>query len=296
MRSKLERRIADAQDHLLEQRDGREEARAMLLLSVRRPRRARAASGLVAFALAAAMVPLVLAARGHRSKVDHESIHASPDGTTWRAPASGPQESAESSPAVEAHALASSATSPPRATVTPRSDHALVPAVAPTGSIPPAAPSAPPAWRPLALSGRYREALHEADALGFGELCEKSSASDLLLLGNAARFGGALDQSKQALLAIRERFPNAPERTIATFTLGRIAADDQHDDLAAAHWFSAMLDERTGGDLAEEAHGRLIESLERGGDHSAARRHATSYLTAFPAGPHASMARHVLAR
>jgi TolA-binding protein len=151
-------------------------------------------------------------------------------------------------------------------------------------------------WRQLALRGSYREALAEAEASGFPGLCAALPPGDLLMLADAARFAGRGDRARQALLALRERFASGPERAMATFALGRMAADDQRDHLAAAHWFEATLEEQSGGDLARESLGRLVESLERGGDHPAARRRAQSYLARFPGGPHAKLAYDVLQR
>jgi hypothetical protein len=46
--------------------------------------------------------------------------------------------------------------------------------------------------------------------------------------------------------------------------------------------------------MAREATGRLMEAMDRAGDHEGARRIARRYLGAYPNGPHAEQAKRVL--
>jgi outer membrane protein assembly factor BamD (BamD/ComL family) len=54
------------------------------------------------------------------------------------------------------------------------------------------------------------------------------------------------------------------------------------------------LREQPSGSLAPEAHGRLLEALQRSGDSAAARSAASDYLARYPAGPHAEFAKRLL--
>lgn len=81
---------------------------------------------------------------------------------------------------------------------------------------------------------------------------------------------------------------------MAMFDLGRLAFDTSGRYLEAAHWFSEYLREFPHGTLEREARGRLVESLERGGDHQGARKAASEYLLDFPNGPHSGLSRRLL--
>ena len=150
------------------------------------------------------------------------------------------------------------------------------------------------AWRKLALEGKLREAYASADAAGFDHACEAANAADLLLLGDAARLAGRPDRVSEALLQLRRRFPKDPRSAAAAFMLGKVAFDRGGSDRSAANWFAASLREQPNGSLAREAAGRLIEALRRAGDSAGAERAAKDYLTWYPNGPHAALARSLL--
>ncbi len=158
------------------------------------------------------------------------------------------------------------------------------------GVLQPAAPS----WRELAAAGQYRAALEQAENDGFESLCQNSSLSDLLALSETARFAGRVDRARLALTALRDRFRGEPAASVATFTLGRLAFENSHDYLGAALWFRVYLREQPRGSLAREAAGRLLESLERGGDHAGATAAARDYLARYPDGPQNRLARQIL--
>ena len=149
-------------------------------------------------------------------------------------------------------------------------------------------------WRQLALQGRLREAYASADAVGFDRACEAANAADLLLLGDAARLAGRPDRVSDALLQLRRRFPNDPRCAAAAFMLGKVAYDRGGADGSAANWFATSIREKPNGSLAREAAGRLIEALRRAGDHAGAERAARQYLTWYPDGPHAALARSLV--
>jgi TolA-binding protein len=167
------------------------------------------------------------------------------------------------------------------------------PATPPSGAFPAPEPSSPrPAgWRELAAAGRYKDALGAAERAGFEAECACASASDLVALGDAARLGGNAGRAAQALLALRSRFPGDGRSATAAFTLGRIAFDQRRSPCEAARWFDAYLREQGGGAFAREAAGRLIEARRACGDAAGAREAAKRYLSRFPNGPHAELAR-----
>ncbi len=156
------------------------------------------------------------------------------------------------------------------------------------------APASDPEWRELARSGSLRKAFAAADAAGFTAVCREASAAELLALGDGARLAGRADRAKEALLALRKRYPADPRRAAAAFALGKVAFDQTHDYAQAAEWFSTSIREQPSGSLSREASGRLFEALQRSGNAAAARRAAEDYLARYPHGPHAAAARSVV--
>jgi transmembrane sensor len=151
-------------------------------------------------------------------------------------------------------------------------------------------------WKQLALEGRYADALGAAESEGFDAASRRASSSELLLLGDTARFAGSPKRAEQALLMVRARSAGKHEAAMAAFTLGRIAYDERRRYADAARWFQSYLAEEPGGGLAREAAGRLIEAEKAAGDIAAARQSASAYLRQYPAGPHAALARGLLNR
>jgi hypothetical protein len=152
---------------------------------------------------------------------------------------------------------------------------------------------APPGWEALAREGRYAEALAAADSAGWDALLERATAGELILLGDTARLGSRPDRASQVYLRARQRYPGTEAAAASAFRLGRQAADATPD--AAARWFQTYVAERPDGRYAQEALGRLVEAHLARGDREEARAAARSYLERFPAGPHARLARSVVA-
>jgi hypothetical protein len=148
-------------------------------------------------------------------------------------------------------------------------------------------------WRALAEAGRFREALAAAEAAGFEIECQRASSADLLSLAGAARLAGDAPRARQAYLLLRKRFASDPVAAVAAFNLARVAFDLTSDYRAAARWFRTYLREQPSGSLAPEAHGRLLEALQRSGDLAAARIAANDYLARYPTGPHAEFAKRL---
>jgi len=156
------------------------------------------------------------------------------------------------------------------------------------------APEHKPDFRELSTAGHYREALQAVEQQGFAATCDSLGARDLLTLGSTARLAGRADRAREAYLAARRRFPNSTEAGISAFSLGRLASDAGRASDAIG-WFKRYLTEQPSGPLAREAAGRLIELLRQTGDEARARAAADGYLKRYPSGPHAALARSVLA-
>ena len=145
-----------------------------------------------------------------------------------------------------------------------------------------------PAWRDLVAKGRYRDAFTAAEAAGLEEELDHASASDLLLLADAARFSASPGHAREALLAARQRFGT---RGQSAFLLGKIAADQQGSAADAVAWFETYLREEPAGPHAEEALGRIVELTPP--EAPAAQQAAARYLTRYPDGSRAARARRL---
>jgi len=148
-----------------------------------------------------------------------------------------------------------------------------------------------PSWRELAHAGKYKQAFEAANAAGFNDVLEGASASDLALLGDAARYSGKPAQAILAYETLRGRFAGSSRAATAAYSLARTHFDQRGAYAQAARWFQQYLQEQPAGPLAREARGRLMESLERSGDGAGARRVAEAYLKRYPDGPHAAIAK-----
>ena len=200
-------------------------------------------------------------------------------------------------PAVTATVTAPSSTVAAARSVGPRRA-ARVLAPAPTAPVAPVAPVAvgealPAAqgWRELAREGRFRDAMASLDDGAFRAAVGATEPDDLLALADAARYAGMPFRARDALQAVRVRFPAAAGARRAAFVLGLLALDSPRVPLVAARWFTIYLDESPTGPLAAEAWGRLAQALDEAGDHDGARRAAGRYLEIEPDGAFAAAAR-----
>jgi len=148
-----------------------------------------------------------------------------------------------------------------------------------------------PSWQELSAAGEFRDALAAAEAAGFDSLTARLGAGDLMTLGNTARYAGNSARAGQAYRALRARHSGTPQAAVAAFYLGRMTFPSS----GAATFFQAYLREQPGGALSREALGRLLELRHRSGSAGEARRLARRYLAAFPGGPHAPLARKLVA-
>jgi transmembrane sensor len=214
-----------------------------------------------------------------------QSLRVSSDAGRWRVDSSSVGTSIEAAEPTRVAGEVAASNDQTMAPVSSASSAASIGVVAPS-----------PNWQQLAAAGNYADALGMARKQGLQLILSNGSVADLTKLAQVARFAGDPESARSALRAVRERFAGSAEAAMATFDLGRLAFDTSGRYLEAAHWFKDYLREFPHGILAREAMGRLIEALERGGDHSAARGAANEYLLRFPSGPHVGLAHRVLNR
>ncbi len=148
-------------------------------------------------------------------------------------------------------------------------------------------------WKELADSGRFSDAVNTAKKEGLINIFKTAPASDLLLLGDAARHTKDLQIATDAYKAVRKRYPNSAHSASAAFALGLVAFDGQKNYVSASKWFAACLADRKHGSLSKEALGRLMESHQLAGNREEAEKTADKYLQEYPNGPHAAMARRL---
>lgn len=158
-------------------------------------------------------------------------------------------------------------------------------------SLPAAARLVPPvSWIKLDEKGDYDGAYAAALSAGLASVLRASSSDELLRLAQVARLSGHRDTERQALVTCRRRFPGSERAAVAAYELGRSSSPSE-----ASSWFDTYLGEQPSGPLAREASGRLVEARASAGDDRGARDAAARYLARYPDGPHAPLARRVLA-
>lgn len=151
-------------------------------------------------------------------------------------------------------------------------------------------------WRKFAENGQYSDAVKAAERVGFANLEQGASASDLLLLADAARLGGAPQRARSLLTSLRSRYPGHTNSAVAAFTLGRMAQEQEHDDRRAIQWYRTYLKEEPGGRMAEGARARLLKATLRVGSEAERDQAAHDYLANHPTGSSAAVARSVLSK
>lgn len=151
-------------------------------------------------------------------------------------------------------------------------------------------------WRKFAENGQYTAAVKEAELVGFGTLEQNASASDLLLLADVARLGGAPQKARGVLLSLRSRYPGHTNSATAAFTLGRMAQEQEHDDRRAMQWYRTYLKEEPRGRMAEGARARLLKAALRVGSAAEREQAARDYLAQHPTGSSAAVARSMLSK
>lgn len=169
-------------------------------------------------------------------------------------------------------------------------EHPTSAAAPPASAAPIASSQTTPSWTTFEERGDYDGAYAAASSAGIASLVRASSADELLRLAQVSRVSGHRASERDALLACRLRFPGTEASAIAAYELGRAAPPAD-----AATWFETYMKEQPSGPLAREALGRLVEAYGAAGAKGPARDAARRYLARFEAGPHASLAKRVLA-
>jgi transmembrane sensor len=162
--------------------------------------------------------------------------------------------------------------------------------VLPSATQRPVPPGAALSWIKLEEKGDYDAAYAAALSAGLASVLRASSADELLRLAQVARLSGHRDTEREALVTCRRRFAGSERAAVAAYELGRSSSPSE-----ASSWFDTYLGEQPSGALAREASGRLVEARASAGDDRGARDAAARYLARYPEGPHAPLARRVLA-
>jgi hypothetical protein len=149
-----------------------------------------------------------------------------------------------------------------------------------------------PGWPELVRLGHYGTVIDQAEREGLERALDRRGAEDVWAIADAARLGGRGALADRALRAMRSRFPRSPRAATAAFLLGRGEEDAGHTPAAVA-FYERYLEEAPGGALAAEAAGRRMSVLRASGNGEAARRAAEEYLTRFPSGTYAALAREI---
>jgi hypothetical protein len=146
-------------------------------------------------------------------------------------------------------------------------------------------------WAKKVARGEFAAVLGEARAAGLGRVLAAAPAPDLAALADAARYARQNVLGREALLALRERFPHAPEARDSAFLLGRLSGGAN-----ALAWYDRYLGEQPGGSYASQALGRSMMLRYERGERALAASLADAYLARFPDGPYAESARKLSAQ
>ncbi|MEO7036772.1 MAG: FecR domain-containing protein [Polyangiaceae bacterium] len=149
-------------------------------------------------------------------------------------------------------------------------------------------------WSSLARAGKFEEAYRAASALGFEAECLTRDVTEVLLLGDAARLSGHVDEALAAYQAVRQRWPGSANGALAAFQMGRAEFDQRRNYAAAERWLRVYMTELPNAEFAAPALGRLMEAEVRLGRYESARDLAKSYLDRYPKGSHVDAANQVL--
>jgi len=147
-------------------------------------------------------------------------------------------------------------------------------------------------WAAEVARGEYASVLKKANEKGWSQVLEGSSAQDLMAVANAARFLGRSEASREAFQALRRRFKGSTAALQATYLLGRLSEAGSTKD--ALSWYVQYEREAPNGPLIAEAVGRQLLLLQATGDRSGTERLAREYVSRFPDGPYAGVARKIV--
>jgi hypothetical protein len=144
----------------------------------------------------------------------------------------------------------------------------------------------------LAASGHHRQIVELAEKQGLNRSLSSLNCSDLMALGNAARFAGRSELSSLAYRTLRSRFSGSSDAVAAAFFLGRLNESGSPNDAIA--WYERYVAEAPAGVWVADALGRRMAILNQTSSGPTASAAAKEYLSRFPSGPYAGFARKIL--
>jgi TolA-binding protein len=146
------------------------------------------------------------------------------------------------------------------------------------------APVGPPEWERLAADDKTAEAMASIDAHGgFATVVAGATATQLMTLADISRSAGGRDQAILALRRVVDAFPEAAEAPVAAWTLGKLL-DKAGDGAGAAEAFALYRRLSPGGDFAEDALARQVDSALAQGNLEELARLVAQYENDFPNG------------
>lgn len=149
-------------------------------------------------------------------------------------------------------------------------------------------------WVGALARGQWARIVHEAETEGIPSVLATASSEQLFALANAARYRQRAALARDALLALRQRFPGSGRAIDAAFLLGRVA-ESRGEDSTALSWYDDYLSRAANSTYAAEALGRKMTMLGRSFGAARARPVAEEYLRRYPKGSYAGSARALLA-
>ncbi|MEM6731018.1 MAG: FecR domain-containing protein [Myxococcota bacterium] len=140
-------------------------------------------------------------------------------------------------------------------------------------------------WLTFEARGDYAASYAAAERLGIESLRKRLPATQLLRLGDVARFSKHDVEARSLYQAVRERFAGSDEAAQAVFNLGLTTRG-----IESERFFELYLEQVPSGSLAKEALGRLLEARWAAGDREGAARLGRRYLAKYPDGPLSELA------
>jgi TolA-binding protein len=147
-------------------------------------------------------------------------------------------------------------------------------------------------WAQELANGNWDRILSEVSREGVAVALDRASSEDLFALADAARYRHRFDLARDALLTQRRRFPNSARALDALFLLGRV--EEPRSATGALNWYDEYLKRAPTGGYAAEALGRKMVILNQTSSKAQARAIAETYLSRFPQGSYAGVARAIL--
>ncbi len=197
-------------------------------------------------------------------------------------PPSPPSAEADQSPEQEAEATGPEAT-----------DEVHQPSATTPGSTPSKGRGAR-RWAEELANGRWDNILADVEQAGVASTLSSAGSEDLFALATAARYRRRNDLARQALLALRRRFPQSGRALDATFLLGRVEESRGGGVHGAMSWYEEYLARAPSGTYAAEALGRKMTLVRKSSGPIQAKPIAKDYLRRFPRGSYAGSARALL--